>query len=232
MDAILTRVFVCAESVLELDRLAALVRSAPSLQLVGTCQGTSGLNEQMADAHADVLLEYYTAAGGDEFEPAEFADATFEGDSTAIAKVALVPEPAYAAALAAAQGVGTLQGTLRVVLRGVLPTWASELEICGAITAAGQGLLVLHPDVMDQAAVPLAAPPSAAGDSMEDPLSPREGEILNLVAAGLGNKEIAWQLKISEHTVKFHLTSIFNKLSASTRAEAVAVGMRRGLLIL
>jgi NarL family two-component system response regulator YdfI len=227
-----TRVFVCAESVLELDRLAALVRSAPSLQLVGTCQGTSGLHEQMADAHADVLLEHYTAAGTDEFELAEFADARFEGGSTAIAKVALVPESAYNAALTAIQGAGVLAGALRVVLRGVLPTWASEKEICGAITAAGQGLLVLHPDVLEQALLPSAAPPSAAGDSMEGALSPRESEILNLLAAGLGNKEIASQLKSSEHTVKFHVTSIFNKLSASTRAEAVAVGMRRGLIIL
>jgi DNA-binding CsgD family transcriptional regulator len=63
-------------------------------------------------------------------------------------------------------------------------------------------------------------------------LSPREGEILNLLAQGLANKEIAWRLKISEHTVKFHITSIFNKLNASTRAEAVAIGIRPGLIIL
>jgi hypothetical protein len=48
----------------------------------------------------------------------------------------------------------------------------------------------------------------------------------------IANKEIAWRLKISEHTVKFHLTSIFNKLDASTRAEAVAIGARHGLIIL
>jgi len=70
------------------------------------------------------------------------------------------------------------------------------------------------------------------GEGAGQALSPREGEILNLLAAGLGNKEIAWQLKISEHTVKFHVTSIFNKLGASTRAEAVALGMRRGLIVL
>jgi DNA-binding NarL/FixJ family response regulator len=63
-------------------------------------------------------------------------------------------------------------------------------------------------------------------------LSPRESEILNLLAAGLANKEIARQLKISDHTVKFHVTSIFNKLNASSRAEAVALGIRRGLILL
>jgi DNA-binding NarL/FixJ family response regulator len=49
--------------------------------------------------------------------------------------------------------------------------------------------------------------------------------VLNLLAAGLGNKEIAWQLKISEHTVKFHVTSIFNKLNVSSRTEAVTGGV-------
>lgn len=68
--------------------------------------------------------------------------------------------------------------------------------------------------------------------SLELQLSPRESEVLNLLAAGLGNKEIAWRLKISEHTVKFHVTSIFNKLNASGRAEAVAIGVRHGLILL
>ena len=71
-----------------------------------------------------------------------------------------------------------------------------------------------------------------AGDAAFQTLSPREGEILNLLAAGLANKEIAWQLKISEHTVKFHIASLFNKLNASTRAEAVAIGARQGLILL
>ena len=53
-----------------------------------------------------------------------------------------------------------------------------------------------------------------------------------MLASGLANKEIAARLLISEHTVKFHVTSIFNKLGASTRAEAVALGMRRGLIVL
>ncbi len=72
----------------------------------------------------------------------------------------------------------------------------------------------------------------ASSASPGQQLSPRESEILNLLAAGLGNKEIAARLGISEHTVKFHITSVFNKLSVSSRAEAVAIGVRRGLIIL
>jgi DNA-binding CsgD family transcriptional regulator len=64
------------------------------------------------------------------------------------------------------------------------------------------------------------------------PLSPREREILSLVAEGLGNKIVAARLGISEHTVKTHVTSIFEKLGAESRAEAVAIGARTGVILL
>ncbi len=264
------RVFVCARSVIELERLAAFVRSAPSLDLVGTALGPAALADQLANVRADILVEHYGSGTSEEYEfatlpgpephteldtkgdtrtdatSATTAEARFERDRRLTPALLLVPEPAYAAALAALQfpvyaDEPLFQDAFRqpssVVLRGVLPLWASKPEICAAIDALHEGLLVLHPDVIEAAG---STPPTAissamlgpAADSTEAPLSPREGEILNLLAAGLGNKEIAWQLKISEHTVKFHVTSIFNKLAVSTRAEAVAVGMRRGLIIL
>ena len=64
------------------------------------------------------------------------------------------------------------------------------------------------------------------------PLTAREREILELVAAGTSNKQIARALRVSPNTVKFHLASLFDKLGATTRAEAVAVGIRRGELVL
>ncbi len=63
-------------------------------------------------------------------------------------------------------------------------------------------------------------------------LTNREQQILELLADGLGNKQIAARLGISPNTVKTHLELLFDKLSVSTRAEAVATGMRRGLLLL
>ena len=65
-----------------------------------------------------------------------------------------------------------------------------------------------------------------------EPLSPREIEVLRLMAEGLSNKTIAWRLSISEHTVKFHVNSIFSKLGAGTRTEAVMLGVRQGLVLL
>jgi DNA-binding CsgD family transcriptional regulator len=61
-------------------------------------------------------------------------------------------------------------------------------------------------------------------------LTPREGEVLRLLAEGLANKEIAARLSFSTHTAKFHVESILRKLGAANRAEAVMEGIRQGLL--
>ncbi|HEY1339437.1 MAG TPA: response regulator transcription factor, partial [Bryobacteraceae bacterium] len=63
------------------------------------------------------------------------------------------------------------------------------------------------------------------------PLTPRELEVLRMMADGAANKIIAWKLGISEHTVKFHVASILTKLNAGTRTEAVTMGIRRGLVL-
>ena len=64
------------------------------------------------------------------------------------------------------------------------------------------------------------------------PLTPREIEVLRLLADGLANKEIAGKLNISDHTAKFHVAAILEKMNAASRAEAVAIGMRTGLILL
>ncbi|HKJ37869.1 MAG TPA: response regulator transcription factor [Anaerolineales bacterium] len=66
------------------------------------------------------------------------------------------------------------------------------------------------------------------GQTNEHPFSPREHEVLTLAADGLTNKEIAYRLGISDRTVQFHINSIFNKTSTSSRTEAVALALRNG----
>jgi DNA-binding NarL/FixJ family response regulator len=108
-------------------------------------------------------------------------------------------------------------------LRGglaLLPTTATADQIAAAIEALASGLTVLHPDRSGSFA---AAP-------CDDPLTPREREVLHMLAAGLGNKEIASRLAISDHTAKFHVSQILGKLNAGTRAEAVSIAIRRGLV--
>ena len=115
-----------------------------------------------------------------------------------------------------------LLATLRPLRGGLalLPTSASAEQVIAAIEATAAGLAVVHPDH----AASLAARPS------DDPLTPREREVLHLLAAGLGNKEIAGRLAISDHTAKFHVSQILAKLNAASRAEAVSIAMRRGIV--
>jgi DNA-binding NarL/FixJ family response regulator len=71
-----------------------------------------------------------------------------------------------------------------------------------------------------------------ASEALSEPLSDRELEVLNLIAEGQSNKLIAHSLGISEHTVKTHVASIFAKLGAGSRTEAVSQAIRRGLVML
>jgi DNA-binding NarL/FixJ family response regulator len=69
-------------------------------------------------------------------------------------------------------------------------------------------------------------------DMPEEPMTPRERQVLELLGEGLSNRAIAERLGISDHTVKFHLAAIYGKLGAATRAEAVRRAFRRGMLMI
>ncbi|WP_376792071.1 LuxR C-terminal-related transcriptional regulator [Thermoflexus sp.] len=116
---------------------------------------------------------------------------------------------------------------LSLPVYGVLPLHASEEALRAAVRALREGLLVWAPELHPPAVQP--ALPAFEEDQAES-LTPREIEVLRLLAEGLANKEIAARLGISEHTVKFHISSIYGKLGVVNRAEAVRVGLRRGLI--
>ena len=78
----------------------------------------------------------------------------------------------------------------------------------------------------------LAAPVRPAGEELPDALTPREIEVLELLAEGLPNKAVAARLGISDQTVKFHVATILGKLGATNRTDAVRRGVRRGLITL
>jgi two-component system, NarL family, response regulator YdfI len=120
-----------------------------------------------------------------------------------------------------------INGAIRAGVRGILPHNSSESQIIATVVAVSMGLVVLVPDALELFYVP--------GKAQENPgfsLTPREIEVLHRLGSGLGNKAIAHSLHISEHTVKFHISSIFQKLGVSTRTEAVTVGVRLGLILL
>ncbi len=102
-------------------------------------------------------------------------------------------------------------------------------QIVAAIQAVAAGLTAMEPDALEH----LLPPPedSIALEPGDEELTPRETEVLHMMTAGLTNREIAAALGLSEHTVKFHISSILGKLGTSTRTEAVAEGIRRRLVL-
>ncbi|WP_035957625.1 helix-turn-helix transcriptional regulator [Bryobacter aggregatus] len=114
---------------------------------------------------------------------------------------------------------------LRQGARGVLPPNSSPIEIRAALEAAAAGLLVLPAQEAESW-------PAAQLPMSDTTLTAREREVLRLLAEGVGNKEIAWRLSITEHTVKFHVSSLMSKLNAGSRTEAVTQGIRRGYVAL
>lgn len=120
---------------------------------------------------------------------------------------------------------------LRAGVRAILPRDASAPEVAIGIEAVVAGLVVLHPSVVPFAGSRMARGGRTPGETQIDALTPRELEILAMMAEGMRNRTIAGRLGISTHTVKFHIAAILDKLNARSRTEAVTIGLRRGLLM-
>jgi DNA-binding NarL/FixJ family response regulator len=101
--------------------------------------------------------------------------------------------------------------------------------LAAAINALAAGLIVGLPILFNPQ---LRDVPISLDDRLIDPLTDRELEVLQLLAQGLPNKEIASNLDISAHTVKFHISGIYTKLGATNRTEAVRLGVRQGFIVL
>src|SRR3989440_2722226 len=113
---------------------------------------------------------------------------------------------------------------------GVVPLNATTAQLQASVVAVAQGLITLPVAFADR--LYEQRPVVGTAGTLEEPLTVREREVLELVSQGLSNKLIARRLQISEHTVKFHISSISTKLGASSRTEAVSRGVRRGLITL
>jgi DNA-binding NarL/FixJ family response regulator len=112
--------------------------------------------------------------------------------------------------------------------RGILPRETDAASLRAALIAVSQGLVVFNPSV--------TASLLPSGDHLPGPtpgdLTPRELQVVQLLAEGLPNKGIAGRLEISEHTVKFHVNAIMGKLGAQSRTDAVMRATRAGLIII
>jgi DNA-binding NarL/FixJ family response regulator len=125
---------------------------------------------------------------------------------------------------------GSVQALSRSNTRawGALSADAGEDELAAGILAVAEGLWVGAPSLVEG----LMRLPGNGEESSIEPLTAREKEVLQWMAQGLANKQIALSLGISEHTVKFHLSSLYAKMGISSRTEAVRRGIELGLISL
>ena len=115
---------------------------------------------------------------------------------------------------------------------GVISTSAGADELAAAVRAVGEGLWVGAPGLVRGLMRSVGRGDGPGDESLIESLTAREKEVLQLMAEGLANKQIALQLAISEHTVKFHLTSLYAKMNVASRTEAVKRGLGLGLISL
>jgi len=198
------RTVVAASSAIARAGLAAVLRGDARVSLVGEVP-SGELAHAVASLDPDVVVEQRERVG----------------EAVRAPTVMLVEDPRFAWTSDALLG-----GSERAA-HAILSHDASAEEIVAAVVAVAAGLVAIQPRTLVFAGAGDAAPRDGA-----ERLSRREIDVLGQLARGAGNKHIAGVLGISEHTVKFHIASIFGKLGVSSRTEAVTQGVRLGLIML
>ncbi len=210
------RVLVKASSPIAKAGLESLLQGHSAVQLVGDSSADNAGSAHTFESESDVLV----------VEAESFADhSAHEAMDWAAAggPAVLLVRDAAPEAIAEA---------LRAGVKAVLPSNLAGSEIVAAIEAAAAGLVVIDGTDIDALLRAPSAVSRGGSEALVEALTPRETEVLRLLAAGLGNKEIASRLAISEHTVKFHVASIMGKLGAASRTEAVTQGIRHGFIMI
>lgn len=217
------RVFICAASLFSRAGLERLLEPQGSLQVVGTVANPTRLRPAIVESDPDVIV-LQVEAQSQEMRWRELIDLG-------------VPIVMLAESVDLVRAAAAVAGGVQAILVGDI----TGAELATAAASAASGLLTLSSDLAGLVRQGLLAHPpedadSYAGDlahvadDLPEHLTLREREVLEMMREGLSNKEIAAQLNISAHTVKFHISSILGKLGASSRTEATTIGLRRGLI--
>lgn len=195
---------IVAESALVRSGLSAILASSPSIRVVAEAAPADA--RELPNEGVDVVV----CDVPDGTTGAQALEAAPKG----VPVLALVGAPEHARDL------------MRAGARGVISRDASSERLSAASIAVAQGLCTLDEKTLAELVSPKPAEPVVTL------LTPREHEVLELLAEGLSNKVIALRLDISEHTAKFHVNSILDKLEADTRTDAVVRAARSGMLSL
>jgi two-component system nitrate/nitrite response regulator NarL len=205
------RIIVVAEDHLVRAGLAAILTEQPECSVVGQVSGAEYAAMKSGVFGADVAVWDLG------WEPESAIELVTGVSESTPPIVAIVPDDSYA------------EDAWVAGASGVLFREADTDTLVGTLIAVARGLIVHDPALGRTGSLPESVERSS-GDPID--LTPRERQVLDLVAEGLPNKAIASRLDISEHTVKFHINSILNKLGAQSRTEAVTLATRSGLITL
>jgi two-component system, NarL family, response regulator YdfI len=212
------RVSISATSAIRRAGLESIIANSTTTKLVGSMYGLDNLSRHLRQFETDVLLA--------DLDRADLNLVTrspeLDDERGAVNIVALVDEPESAWVIRA----------LRAGVKAILTRSAPAEDILYAIQSAFSGLIVLEPVVTENLLRRLRPVLDDVGPVFSEALTTREIQILQMLAEGVSNKAIAARLKISEHTVKFHISSVLSKMGAISRTEAVTRGIRNGLIVI
>ena len=190
----------------------------------------AGLRALISDSDIQIAGE---ATRLDSIDPTQIEADVLIYASASASSLDLLPDSVSSASLLIlCNESSTIAPALRSQARawGILPLEATREELLASIHALAEGLIVGSIPLMKK--LLNTTDEETTFDEILSPLTDREVEVLNLLAQGQQNKQIALALGISDHTVKFHVSSIYNKLNATNRAEAIRRGVRSGLISL
>jgi two-component system nitrate/nitrite response regulator NarL len=210
------RVLIVASSPLARAGLAALLADQPGVSVIGQVAPDAELPDATEVYRPDAMVWDMG------WEPLHYIDRLHE----------LRGVPVLALLADERSALEVMPPLLGAGVRGMLLQDASVDTLTAALGALARGLLTVH-GALAEAAFSRSFSLSHSGEAENvESLTPREAEVLTLIAEGLPNKTIASRLSISEHTVKFHVNAILTKLGAQSRTEAVVRATRLGLIAL
>ncbi|MFC0042150.1 response regulator [Actinomadura rayongensis] len=212
-----TRILVVDDQTVVREGLILLLNLLPDIEVVGSAGDGERAVELVAELRPEVVLMDLRMPRVDGAE----ATRRIKADHPEVEVVVLTTYADDESIFAA----------LRAGARGYLTKDAGADEIARAVAAVRGGAAQLDPAVQRRLveAVASGERPSAAPDGLPDGLTPREAEVLRLIARGLSNAEIARDLFISEATVKSHINNLFAKAGLRDRAQAVTYAYRNGM---
>jgi NarL family two-component system response regulator YdfI len=203
------RIAVAATSAVRRAGLESIIRSHAEFHLAGSFGAVPSLVSFARSTELDVIV----------IDTDSIRDLLLE--PTSDAAIVLLTE------VTEARSISRL---LRSGVRAILSRESDPDDVLSAIYASYDGLVLLSTPTAESLAAVYGDQPLEVEAELSEEITSRETDVLRMLAQGLVNKDIAARLGISEHTVKFHISSILDKLGASTRTEAVTLGIRRGLI--